>query len=527
MTDIDKQASNDGIRDGGKMWGARFEGELDDQFARFQNSLPHDCELAFADLETNLAWSEALADAGVLSDADVQKITVAVDELAASWHEHGLPASGAEDVHSFVEQHLVERLGDLGKRIHTGRSRNDQVATDVRLHLREWLGVLCESLEGVCFSLVEKADQHAEDPMPGYTHLQRAQPITIGHHALAYAEMLARHRSRLSDALARFDVCPLGSGALAGTAFPIDREALATRLEFQGGATPNSLDATASRDHVTEVAFICALVLNDLSRLCEDYVFFASHEASFVRFGDAVATGSSLMPQKRNPDAMELIRGRAAGVQGALQALLTLTKGLPLGYNRDLQHDKELLMPTLETTNQCLLVAATAIQNAEFDVPRCRDQAGKGYGNATDLADLLVQAGSPFRDAHATAGLAVNRAIELGVELQELPIEEQRKLLPQLTGDLAEELSVDRVLARRDVVGGAAPKRVRQQVDRWRMQLAEWAEGYLESDGDELHEFGEDFEAEFEFGPDDFEQPQTPAGPDGSSQQDGDSGGAS
>ena len=332
------------MSDSGKMWGARFQGELDPQFAQFQDSLEHDIALAFADLDTNLAWSEALAGAGVLSDDDFDQIAAVIEDLAANWHEHGIPdGAGAEDVHSFVEQQLVARLGDLGKRIHTGRSRNDQVATDMRLHLREWVGCLVESIEGLCLSLVEKADLHAGDAMPGYTHLQRAQPITIGHHALAYVEALARDRERLLDAHDSFDQCPLGSGALAGTAFPIDRDELAARLEFQNGPTRNSLDATASRDHLCEVAFACAMIMTNLSRLAEDYVFFASFETGFVRFGDAVATGSSLMPQKRNPDAMELIRGNTAKVQGALHSLLTLLKGLPLCYNRDLQLDKELM----------------------------------------------------------------------------------------------------------------------------------------------------------------------------------------
>lgn len=478
------------MSDDGKMWGARFQGELDPQFAEYQDSLKHDITLALADLETNLAWSEALADAGVLSDEDFERIATVIEELVAQWHEQaeqdgpgpGPGDSDAEDVHSFVEQQLVAKLGDLGKRIHTGRSRNDQVATDMRLHLREWVGCIVESIEGLCLSLVEKAAQHAADPIPGYTHLQRAQPITIGHHALAYVESLSRDRERLIQAHDRFDQCPLGSAALAGTAFPIDRDAVAARLEFQHGPTRNSLDATASRDHLCEVAFACSMAMNNLSRLAEDYVFFASFEAGFVQFGDAVATGSSLMPQKRNPDAMELIRGNAAKVQGALQSLLTLLKGLPLGYNRDLQHDKELLLPALATTNQSLLVAATAIDNATFDTERCAREAARGYLNATDLADLLVKADVPFRDAHGIAGAAVNRAVELGVELHELPSADQKELLPQLDGDLAELLSVDAVLARRDVIGGTAPTRVRAEVERWRIQIAEWAEGYHELD---------------------------------------------
>jgi len=467
------------VSGGEKMWGARFSGELDETFAAFQDSLEHDVAMAFEDLETNLAWSEALASAGVLGEDDVAKIAAAIEELAARWAEHGIDASqrDAEDVHSFVEQELVQRLGDLGKRIHTGRSRNDQVATDVRLHLRQLVGDLVEHLELLCEALVDKATRHAGDAMPGYTHLQRAQPITIGHHALAYVEMLARDRDRLIDAVVRFDQCPLGSAALAGTAFAVDRDELAQRLEFHGGPTRNSLDATAARDHLCEVAFGCAMTMNDLSRLAEDYVFFASQECAYLTFGDAVSTGSSLMPQKRNPDAMELIRGKAAKAQGALTSLLSLTKGLPLGYNRDLQVDKEILFPAMLDTLHSVAVAAVAVEHATFDVERCARQAERGYLNATDLADLLVQRGVPFRDAHGAAGRAVNRALELGVELQDLPADAQRELLPELDVDLREALSVASVLARRDVVGGTAPTRVLAECERWRILLEEWREG--------------------------------------------------
>ncbi|MCB9879700.1 MAG: argininosuccinate lyase [Planctomycetes bacterium] len=474
-----------------KMWGARFQGSLDETFARYQDSLRFDIALAFEDLETNLAWSEALTAAGVLGDDDLQQIDAAIRELAEQWCE-GVPDDdpGAEDVHSYVERKLVQKLGDLGKRIHTGRSRNDQVATDVRLWLRQAAIDLVEQLERLIAALVDKAAAHAADPMPGYTHLQRAQPITIGHHALAHVEALGRDRERLLDATARFDRCPLGSGALAGTAFPVDRDALAARLEFHGGPTRNSLDATAARDHLCEVAFACAMAMTHLSRLAEDYIFFNSQEAAFLSFGDAVSTGSSLMPQKRNPDAMELVRGKAAKVQGLMQSLMVLLKGLPLGYDRDLQIDKELLFQIVGDTGDSIAVAALAVEHARFDVARCAAEAERGFLNATDLADLLVQAGVPFREAHGTAGAAVNRAVELGCELQDLPHDEQRRLLPQLDVDLREELTAARVLARRDVVGGTAPHRVQKEAERWQIVLQEWGEGYGELE--ELDPDGED-----------------------------------
>ena len=462
----------------GQMWGGRFTGSLDPSFAEFQKSLTVDHVLAFADLETNLAWSEALALAGVFSAEQVEQVREAIDDLAGQWAEHGVPTDDpAEDIHSLVERELGTRCGDLAKRIHTGRSRNDQVATDLRLFLRERIIGCIEGIHDVCTALVEKAQAHHDAPMPGYTHLQRAQPITIGHHALAHAEALSRDRERLLDAYRRLDQCPLGSGALAGTAVPVDREALAEQLDFSGGPCRNSLDATAARDHLCEVLFACSMAMTHLSRLAEDYIFFATQEARFLRFGDAVSTGSSLMPQKRNPDAMELVRGKAGRVQGALMALLSTVKGLPMAYNRDLQTDKETLLPAMLETEACLHVAALAVHHAEFDVAHCAAEAEKGYLNATDLADLLVAAGVPFRDAHGVVGAAVNRAIELGVELQDLPPAEQRRLLPQLRCDLAKELSARAVLDRRAATGGTAPARVKAEVERWQHQLTEWAVG--------------------------------------------------
>jgi len=458
------------------MWGGRFHGQLDPGFASFQQSLPHDHALAFADLDTNLAWSEALAKAGVFTADELARVQQAIDDLGDHWAEHGVPVDDdAEDIHSLVERELVARCGELGKRLHTGRSRNDQVATDLRLYLRESMRHMLEGMRALCTELVAKAEAHADAPMPGYTHLQRAQPITIGHHALAHVEALGRDRSRLLDAFRRLDECPLGSGALAGTGLPIDREELAEALDFRGGPTRNSLDAVSARDHLCELLFVCAMTCTHLSRLAEDYVFFASYEAGFVTFGDAVSTGSSLMPQKRNPDAMELVRGRAGRLQGALMAMLATVKGLPMAYNRDLQTDKETLLPALQETTNCLLVTALAVRHATFDVERCAAEAGRGYQNATDLADLLVAAGVPFRDAHGIVGQAVNRAVELGVELQDLPRAEQQRLLPQLDLDLRAALSVRAVLDRRSAIGGTAPARVRIEAAHWRTELNTWA----------------------------------------------------
>lgn len=460
----------------GQMWGGRFSGSLDARFAAFQKSLPVDHVLAFADLRVNRAWSTALAGAGVFRADELAQVHAAIDDLERHWRQHGVPADDpAEDVHSLVERELVSRCGELGKRIHTGRSRNDQVATDLRLWLRERIDTIAGAIAGLCAELVRQAEAHHDAPIPGYTHLQRAQPITIGHWALAHGEALARDRDRLMAARHRMDQCPLGSGALAGTVLGIDRQALARDLGFARGASHNSLDATAQRDHLCELAFVCAMVQTHLSRLAEDTIFFATQEARFLVFGDAVSTGSSLMPQKRNPDAMELVRGKAARAHGALQALLGSVKGLPLAYNRDLQTDKESLFPALDETEACLAVATLAMRHAHFDVARCAAEAERGYLNATDLADLLVAAGMPFREAHGVVGAAVNRAVQLGVELQDLPAAEQARLLPGVRADLRDALAARTVLARRDVVGGTAPLRVRAEILRWQQQLAAWS----------------------------------------------------
>ncbi len=457
------------------MWGGRFAGSLDELFAQFQKSLPVDHVLAFADLQVNRAWSRALANVGVFTADELLRVHAAIEDLEGHWRTTGIPADDpAEDVHSLVERELVARCGELGKRIHTGRSRNDQVATDLRLYLRERIGALASAITALCGQLVAKAAAHHDAPMPGYTHLQRAQPITIGHWALAHCEAFARDRERLRDAGERMAECPLGSGALAGTVLGVDRAAVAADLGFRGGPTHNSLDATAQRDHLCELAFACAMACTHLSRLAEDTIFFATQEARFVTFGDAVSTGSSLMPQKRNPDAMELVRGKCSRAHGALQALLGSVKGLPMAYNRDLQTDKESLLPLLTETESCLRVATLAVQHATFDVARCASEAERGYLNATDLADLLVEAGVPFRDAHGIVGAAVNRAVALGVELQDLPADERQRLLPQLRVDLKQALAARTVLARRDVLGGTAPNRVRAEVTRWQQRLTDW-----------------------------------------------------
>jgi argininosuccinate lyase len=456
-----------------RLWGGRFAGTTDREFASFNRSLPFDRRLLAEDVAGSVAWAEALAHAGVLTGAETRRIVRGLRDVARAVEREPalLDRSDAEDVHTFVETALAERIGALAGKLHTGRSRNDQVATDLKLHLRARLGELVGAVTALMQALADRALEWHALPMPGYTHLQRAQPITAGHHALAYVEMLERDRSRLRDARARQETCPLGSGALAGTAWPVDRARLARALGFAAGPTRNSLDAVADRDHVAEALFACSLILVHLSRLAEDWIFFATQEAAFLVLGDDVSTGSSLMPQKKNPDALELIRGKCGRVLGDLQRLLIVLKGLPLAYDKDLQEDKEALFDGLDTTHACLRVMRTAVAGARFDEARCRAAAASGQSNATDLADLLVAAGVPFRQAHERAGRVVRRALELGVEIERLPAGERRRLLPELGDELGEALALDAVLARRRALGGTAPARVRRAALDWQKRL--------------------------------------------------------
>ncbi len=458
-----------------QLWGGRFAGGLAPAFEAFNCSLGFDRALLQQDITGSTAWARALGGAGVLEPAEVAELEAALGELAEEFavDPSSLDSSDAEDVHGFVESALQRKVGPLARKLHTGRSRNDQVATDLRLFMKKRVSDLLEAQHGLAAALVDLAERSADLPLPGYTHLQRAQPVTVGHQCLAYAEMLGRDASRLVDARARFDESPLGSGALAGTAWPVDREALSHDLGF-ARATANSLDAVSSRDHVAELAFACSQSLVHLSRLAEDWIFHATQEAGFLTIGDSVCTGSSLMPQKKNPDALELIRGKCARVIGDLQSLLVMQKGLPLAYDKDLQEDKEALFDALDTTEACLRVTTLVVQAASYDEERCLAACQSGHLDATDLADLLVSAGIPFRDAHERVGAAVREALERGCTLPELPADRQAELWPELRVDLTEALATHALLARRDVLGGTAPTRVRQAAAMFQQRLATW-----------------------------------------------------
>jgi argininosuccinate lyase len=455
------------------LWGGRFAGEADPRFKAFNDSLRFDARLASADVAGSIAWATALHRAGVLDAPEHARLVAALGELGQAIAAGDLdPASGVdEDIHSWVERELVARVGALGKKLHTGRSRNDQVATDLRLWLREAIDGLRQGLTEVQRSLLSLADRERETVVPGYTHLQRAQPVLMAHWCLAWVEMFERDRERLADARRRVNRSPLGAAALAGTAWPIDREQLAADLGFEA-VLANSLDAVSDRDLVIETLAALATIAIHGSRLAEDLIFQASGEAGFVEPDDSMSSGSSIMPQKKNPDALELVRGKSGPVIGALVSLLVTMKGLPLAYNKDMQEDKEPLFIAVDAILGCLSVLPPTIEGLRVDRQRTRAAAEGGHANATELADWLAARGVPFRDAHEITGLVVRRALERGVRIQDLELAELQGFHAAFDATVYEALSLESLLAKRDAVGGTSPRRVAEQMDLWRERLA-------------------------------------------------------
>jgi len=453
------------------LWGGRFTGKTDEFFAYYNASFRFDRRLLQADLQACAVQAQALGRAGVLQSAEVEAITGGLKQIAERFAD---PATlndpqfaGAEDVHSFIESRLVELIGPAGFKLHTGRSRNDQVAVATRLFLRGELDGLLELLRDAQRALLELAERYPADPLPGYTHLQKAQPVLFAHFLLAYFQMLARDGERLLDARKRVNVLPLGSGALAGTNFPVEREWMAEQLGFDG-VTRNSLDAVSDRDYLIEFANVAALTMMHLSRLAEDLIIYSTQEFGFIKLGDAIATGSSLMPQKKNPDSLELIRGKAARVFGHVTGLLTMAKGTPLAYNKDFQEDKEALFDTLDTLAGSLRVTATVLRNIEFNAERARAAAIRDYTNATDLADYLVRKGLEFRKAHEVIGKIVVYAIGQSRELHELSLVECQQFSPLFEGDLFDAISLEACLAGKRTTGGTAPEQVQRELARAR-----------------------------------------------------------
>jgi argininosuccinate lyase len=454
------------------LWGGRFTGEADPSFAKFNNSFTFDRRLVEVDIRASVAHCNGLVEAGVLSVEDGSKIKWGLETILdrAEANTSYFDEFDSEDVHSFVEARLVELVGDAGRKLHTGRSRNDQVATDLRLWLRDAIDQLGELVRSTQEALLDLAESQREAVLPGYTHLQRAQPILFAHWCLAYFEMLARDRERVVEIRKRVNVSPLGSAALAGTSFSIDRQAVARELGF-AGVSRNSLDAVSDRDFCVEFVSACSLVMVHLSRLAEDIILYATSEFGFFELGDAVATGSSLMPQKKNPDSMELVRGKAGRVFGRMVSLLTMLKGLPLAYNKDMQEDKEAVFDAFDTTRACLEVATLVLRNVDIREERTREAASHGMMNATELADYLVRKGMPFREAHEIVGQAVMQAIKRGVELEGLSLDELRSISVLIDADVFEALSLERTLETKAQVGGTSTARVSEALEGGREAL--------------------------------------------------------
>ncbi len=456
----------------GKPWGGRFAEATDAFVETFTASISFDRRLYGYDIQGSIAHANMLANVGILTAdectrivAGLQAIHKEIDEGQFEWQV------SLEDVHMNIESRLIDLIGDTGKKLHTGRSRNDQIATDIRLYLRAEIDELLAAEKILLNEILDLADRNAATIMPGFTHLQTAQPITFGHHLLAWFEMLMRDRQRLTDCRVRVNVLPLGSAALAGTTFPIDREQVATELEF-AAICENSLDAVSDRDFIIEFCAIASLTMSHFSRWSEELVLWMSQQFSFVDLPDRFCTGSSIMPQKKNPDVPELIRGKTSRVTGALMSLLMLMKSQPLAYNKDNQEDKEPLFDTVDTLRDSITAFTGLIPAIEANTENMRAAANAGFATATDLADYLVRRNVPFRDAHEAVGKAVSHAIEKGKRLDQLSLQELQQFSGEIEADVFDVLTLEGSVAARNHFGATAPVQVRAAVKRARARLS-------------------------------------------------------
>jgi argininosuccinate lyase len=451
-------------RKSGKPWGGRFAQATDPQVEAYTASIQFDRRLYRFDIQGSVAHARMLAKCGLLAKAEADKIVAGLHEIGGEIERGEFRFDPSfEDIHMAIESRLIEKVGEAGAKLHTGRSRNDQVALDLRLYLREEIRQIRRLVAGLERALIAQAEAHVDLIMPGYTHLQRAQPVLLAHHLMAYVEMLERDRARLNDALARVDVLPLGSGALAGVGLPIDRRFVARELQFRA-LSANSLDAVSDRDFVIEPLAAFALLMAHLSRLAEEIVLWASAEFGFIELPDAFATGSSMMPQKKNPDVAELTRAKTGRVFGALVALLTTVKGLPLSYNRDLQEDKEPLFDSVETVKAALSVMASLVSGLTFCRDRMQQAARDGFLNATDMADYLVRKGMPFRQAHETVGRIVRRCLAGRCRIEELSLKELRAASPLFDRDVFTYIALEACIERRKATGGTATGTVKKAI---------------------------------------------------------------
>lgn len=460
------------------LWAGRFSKEIDAGVNAFNSSIAFDARMYRHDIQGSIAHATMLGDCGIISKEDSKTIIEGLTAILADLDSGKLEFDpNAEDIHMFVEAELTKRYGDVGKRLHTSRSRNDQVALDLRLYLRDEIQEIRGLVEKLCAVLVKLAEQHTETVLPGYTHLQRAQPVTFAHHLLAYVQMLLRDLGRLDDTAKRMNECPLGSGALAGTTYHIDREETAKLLGFDAPMA-NSLDGVSDRDYCIELANTLSIIMMHLSRFSEEIILWCSWEFKFIELDDAFATGSSIMPQKKNPDVAELARGKAGRLIGDLTGLLAVLKGIPLAYDRDLQEDKEPVFDQIDTLDVLCPAVAGMIDTMTIHLDRLEELAPQGFSLATDIAEWLVKQGVPFRDAHEISGACVRLAEARGVELADLTDEELAQASLALTPEVRAVLTVEGSVSARRGRGGTAPERVREQIAEAEAGLAnarEWA----------------------------------------------------
>ncbi len=454
-----------------QLWKGRFQKALSKTTNDFNSSISFDSRMYKEDIEGSIAHSKMLGECGIISKDEAEKIGEGLKSILNDIESGKLQIDmEAEDIHTFIEGELTARLGDTGKRLHTARSRNDQVAVDIKLYLKKQVDEITALVEALLLVICTKAEQYSETIMPGYTHLQRAQPITFGHHLLAYGEMLLRDLGRLSDCKKRMDVMPLGCGALAGTTYPIDRKITAELLDFEG-ITENSLDGVSDRDYCIELASALSIVMVHLSRFSEEIILWCSHEFKFIELDDAFSTGSSIMPQKKNPDIAELVRGKSGRVFGDLMGLLTVMKGIPLAYNKDMQEDKEAIFDAIDTVKMCLTAFTPMLDTMKVLPQNMRKAAAGGFINATDCADYLVKKGLPFRDAYKATGEIVALCIEKDLTLETLPIEEYKKICELFDEGVYEAIGLEKCAYERKSQGGPCPDNVKANVERIRTIL--------------------------------------------------------
>lgn len=447
-----------------KLWGGRFTKEENQLVHNFNESLSFDQKFYKQDIQGSLAHVKMLGKQGIITTDEMNDIIKGLESIRVDLDNGTLQFDNSEDIHSFVEAHLIERIGDAGKKLHTGRSRNDQVALDMKLYTRHEVEEINDLLKTFLNSLLKVMEENTETFMPGFTHLQKAQPITLAHHFGAYFEMFKRDRSRLDDIHKRMNLCPLGSGALAGTTYPLDREYTAMLLGFDG-PTLNSMDSVSDRDYLIEFLSALSTIMMHLSRFCEEICIWNSNEYRFVNIDDSYSTGSSIMPQKKNPDIAELIRGKTGRVYGALASILTTMKGIPLAYNKDMQEDKELTFDAIDTVKGCLALFNGMIKTMHVNKETMAASSKNGFTNATDAADYLVKHGVPFRDAHGIIGQLVLICIDKGIALDDLPLEEYKKISPVFEEDVYEAISMKTCVSLRQTIGAPGHEAMQKVID--------------------------------------------------------------